>query len=273
MSSITNKITKSSESIIKRAEKELGGVNDIYIDRNINKKIDREISSLGKEKLIADHINELAGNYDEDGRNKLIFLLIKLYNLNKQVHESLIRELKNNKKLLSKRINTKMSKDKAHKDIYRKLLAIANKHYNFVKEYAKNFNPLKKYPASLISGVVGHKRKAEAIYTALASIRTRKTLHQVLVHKLDNVFKSLINSTADLSNKIARVVRDVSSNKTNNLKSSAEEIDTIIISKLDILREFAYKYSYNIIHSEHFFDLDGNKIVLIAPNDHRHLVV
>lgn len=270
---IIKTISKTSESIIKTAEKLLAGKNEVYIDRIVNKKIDREISNLGKEKLIADHLKDLAAKYDEDARNKTLFLLVKLYNLNKQVHESLAKELKSDKKLLSERIKAKMSKGKVHKDIYRKLMDIANKHYQFVKDYARNFNPVKTYPSSLVLRVVDHKKKAEAIYRALSNIRMRKTLHKVLMHKLDNVFQELINATADLSKKIAQVVKDASSNKTRNLKSDAEEIDTIISSKVGILREFAYKYSYNIIHSEHFFDLDGNKVILITEKDHRHLAV
>ena len=263
-------ITKSSESTIRRIEAQLAQNNEIYIDKTINKKIDMEISTLGKEKLIADHINDLAEKYNEDDANKALFLLVKLYNINKQVHESLIRELKSGKKLLSRRINAKMSKKGAHKDIYRKLLGIANKHYQFVKNYARNFNPVRRYPSRLILSVVMHKRKAEAIYTALANIKTRKTLHGVLLHKLDNVFQSLINSTADLSSKIVVAARDVKSGKIKDFESKAKEIDSIISSKVDILREFAYKYSYNVIHSDHFFDLDGNKIILVTRNDHRH---
>ena len=265
---IIRAIIKTSDSIIKKIEKQLSKNNEVYVDRTINKKIDREISTLGKEKLIADHINDLADSYDENAANKVLFLLVKLYYLNKQVHESLIRELESDKKLLSRRIKTKISKNRVHKDIYRKLLDIANRHYQFVKNYAKNFNPKKTYAASLILSVVAHKRKAESIYEALINVRMRKTLHKVLVHKLDEVFQSLINSTADLSNKIAITVRDVNSNKINDLKANAKEIDGIIASKIDVLREFAYKYSYNVIHSDHFFDLDGNKIILITKRDH-----
>lgn len=273
MVGITKKVTKASESIIRKVEKELAQNNEVYIDKSVNKEIDREISNLGKEKLIADHINNLARNYDEHARDKLLFLLVKLYSLNMQVHESLIRELKSNKKLLIKRITDKITKGKVHKDLYKKLLAIANKHYEFVKNYAKHFNPKKKYAPSLVSSVVDHKRKAEAIYNALTNIKVRKTLHGVLLHKLDDVFQSLINSTADLSNKIAEVAKQVSNDNLRDLKNSAEEIDSIISSKVDVLREFAYKYSYNVIHSDHFFDFDGNRIILITENDHRHLAV
>lgn len=262
-------ISKESEKIIKRAEQDLARSSEVYIDKTINRKIDREISNLGKEKLIADHILNLAESYDNRERDKILFLFVRLYGLNKQVHESLIRELKNNKKLLNKRIKLQMHKKKAPKDIYKKLLAIADRHYRFVEHYAKNFNPNKKYPTSLIASVVSHKRKAEFIYKALANIKSRKTLHNILLHKLDNVFQSLINSTAELSNKIALVVKKVSNDQLSGLNAEANAIDDIITAKLEILREFAYKYSYNVIHSDHFFDLDGNKIILVAMADHR----
>lgn len=263
-------ISKSSDSIIKKIEKRLAKNSDVYIDKSITKKIDREISTLGKEKLIADHISDLAKGYGQDSKDRLLFLLIKLYNLNKQVHESLLRELKNDKKLLSHRIKAKISKKKVHIDIYKKLLGIANRHYQFVKDYAKNFNPSKRYPTSLILSVVSHKRSAEAIYKALANIKMRKTLHSVLLQKLDKVFQSLADSTADLSNRIAALARDVSSGRMRNLKEHAANIDLVISSKVNILREFAYKYSYNVIHSDHFYDLDGNKLILVTKHDHRH---
>lgn len=268
-----NTIKKSSDSIIERIERQLAQNSDVYIDKSINNKIDKIISTLGKEKLIADHINDLANNYNKDSKTKALFLLVKLYRLNKQAHESLLGELKNDRKLLDKRVNISISKNNAQKDIFRKLLAIADKHYKFVKNYAKNFDPRMKYPASAILSVVAHKRKAETIYKALANIRARKTLHRVLVQKLDTVFQSLINSTADLSNKLAVLAGDISKNKIRNLKDHAQVIDSIISAKLDILRDFAYKYSYNVIHSDHFFDLDGNKIILVTRNDHRHAAV
>ena len=157
-----------------------------------------------------------------------------------------------------------------HKDIFKKLLAIADRHYQFVKSYAKNFDSKIKYPTSAILSVVAHKRKAETIYKALANIKARKTLHKVLVEKLDTVFHSLIDSTADLSNKIAVLARDINANKVRSLKDHAQVIDSVISSKVEVLRDFAYKYSYNVIHSDHFHDLDGNKIILVTKSDHRH---
>lgn len=263
-------IAKSSDSIIQRIEKQLAQNSEVYIDTAINKKIDGEISTLGKEKLIADHISDLAKGYDSDSKDKLLFLLIKLYNLNKQAHESILRELKNDKRLLNSRIKTKVAKSKVHVDIYKKLLSIANKHYQFVKDYAKNFSPGKRYPTSVILSVVSHKKSAEAIYKALANIKMRKTLHSVLLQKLDKVFQSLADSTAELSNRIAALARDVNSGRMRNLKDHAQAIDNVISSKVNVLRDFAYKYSYNVIHSDHFFDLDGNKLILVTKHDHRH---
>ncbi len=265
-----NTIKKSSDSIIEKIERQLARSSEVYIDKAINSKIDHMVSTLGKEKLIADHINNLSKNYNKDLRDKVLFLLVKLYRLNKQTHESLMRELKNGKKLLGKRVNSSISKNNAHKDILKKLLAIADKHYQFVKNYAKNFNPKIKYQTSAILSVVAHKRKAETIYNALANIRTRKTLHKVLAQKLDTVFQSLIDSTAELSNKIAVLAQDINTNKVRSLKDHAQIIDSVISSKVEVLRDFAYKYSYNVIHSDHFHDLDGNKIILVTKNDHKN---
>jgi len=128
----TKKIAKSADKIIKDLEKELEGAGEIYIDKKINDRIEREISHLGKEKLIVDHINNLSKIFNKKNKNKTLFLLVKLYNFNNQIHDALSKELKNDKKLLSKRVKTNIERNKVHKDLYKKLLKIANNHYEIV---------------------------------------------------------------------------------------------------------------------------------------------
>lgn len=262
----TKTISKTSHNLMKKVEKELLGAGEIYIDKTINRKVEKEISHLGKEKLLVDHVYKLTKKYNKANKNKILFLLVRLYNYNKQVHESLIKELKNDKLLLNKRIKTRMDKKKAHKDIYKKLLEIANKHYNVVKNYAENFNPKKKYLRSFILNIVYHKRKAEAIYKVLTNIGMRKTLHKVLLKKLDSVYKALVEFTFQLANMITSLVKDIKNNKVKSISKKAKEIRDIVSNKIEILRDFAYKYTYNIIHEEKFYDFDNNKLVLITKN-------
>lgn len=266
---LNKKISKTSESIINSAEKELQRATEVYIDATINKRVDKEVSHLGKEKLIADHIAALSKSYSKNKKNKVLFLLVKLYNLNKQVNESLILELKKDRGLLNKRIKVNGNRGGAYKDIYQKLFEIADKHYKVVESYTKHFNPKKKYPKSVISNVVNHKRKAEAIYKELADVKVRKKLHNILLAKLDKVYQSLIGSTAKLANTIAGLARNVKSDNAKSLRNKAKDIDKVIASKLEVLKDFAYKFTFNIIHSDHFFDLDGNKIILVTRKDHK----
>lgn len=264
----TKKIAKSADKVIKGVEKELEGAREIYIDKAINSRIENEISHLGKEKLIVDHINNLTKKFNKKNKNKMLFLLVKLYNLNKQVHESLFKELKNDKKLLNKRVKTKIEKNKVHRDIYQKLLKIANSHYLIVKSYAKSFNPKIKYNRKFILNIIYHKRKAETIYKSLINVKMRATLHKVLLKKLDKVYQALIDFTVDLADNISQIVKNIKSNKVGKVKKEAEGIRGIVSDKIRVLKSFAYKYTYNIIHSDHFFDLDNNKIVLITKKTH-----
>jgi hypothetical protein len=270
---IIKKINKSTENFIKKLQKQLSKNKDVYIDKSVNSKIDREASNLGKEKLIADHLRDISKNYSKSKSHETLFLLLKLYEFNKQVHSSLLKELKEDKKLLNKRIKVTLSKKGVGKDIFKKLMKIGDKHYKFVRDFARNFNKKKRYSPKLIVKVVEHKRKAEMIYQALGNIQSRRTLHKVLLNKLDSVFVTLVDTTADLAGKIASTIKSVHTNKTAKIKHQISEIDAIISSKVVTLREFAYKYSFNVIHSDKFLDLDGNKLVLVTRQDHRHLAV
>jgi hypothetical protein len=262
------KIPKSSQKVIKAAEKKLNESNEVYIDKAINSKIEREISHLGKEKLIVDHLAKLAKKFNKQNKDKILFLLVKLYNLNQQVHESLAKELKNDKKLLNTRVRTKIQKKKVHKDLYVKLMKIANSHYEIVKAYAKQFNPRIKYDKKYIMSIIYHKRQAEKIYKSLANVKMRKTLHRVLLKKLDSVYAALMDFTIDLAKDISKAVKAIDSNKTSSVKKGAKAMQSIVSDKIAVLRSFAYKYTYNVIHSDHFFDFDGNKLVLITKNAH-----
>ncbi len=257
-------ILKTTNSYIGKVEDEIHGLGDVYIDKPINRKVEREISHLGKEKLLVDHICGLSKKYNEKNKNKILFLLINLYKYNKQIHESISRELRNDKKLLNNRIKKNINKKQAHKDIYKKLLKIADKHYNIVKTYVEHFNPKKSYPPKLILRVAHHKDEAEKIYKSLTNFRMKKTLHKVLLIKLDEVYKALIKSTVQLASMITLLIKDIKKNRRADIKKRSKHIQDIISSKTEILRDFAYKYTYNIIHSEEFLDFDNHKIVLIT---------
>ena len=259
-------ISKTSDKIIKDAAKELEEASEVYVDKKINHRIEREISHLGKERLIVDHVYNLAKKFNKKNKNKILFLLIKLYNFNRQIHESVAKELKNDKRLLNKRVKTKIEKSKVHKDLYKKLLKIANSHYYIVKKYADSFNPKIKYSKKFIAYIVYHKRKAEAIYKALTNIKMRKTLHRVLLKKLDMVYRALVGFTVQLAHKISEIVKDIKNGRIGSLGKKTKEIHNIVSGKIDVLRSFAYKYTYNVIHSEHFYDFDNNKLMLITKN-------
>lgn len=261
-------ISKKSDNLIKKVESELMGAKEIYVDKKINYNIEREISHLAKEKLIVDHIQNLSKKINKKNKNKILFLLVKLYNFNNQIHQSLSKELKNNKKILNKRISLKIKKNKVHKDLYKKLLKIANKHYNVVKRYADSFNPKKKHSKSFILNIVYHKRKAETIYNALTNIKMRNTLHKILLKKLDKVYQSLVEFTVQLAKMIVIIIKNIRANKFRSIDKTSKHIQSIVSDKINILKSFAYKYTYNIIHSDHFFDFDGKKLVLITKKDH-----
>lgn len=257
-------IAKSTDRIIKNVEKELKDSGEVYIDKKINDRVEHEISHLGKEKLIADHVYDLTKKFNKSHKNKILFLLVKLYNFNKQIHESLRLELKNDKNLLNNRIKSNVEKNKVYKEFYTKLLKKANQHYAIVKKTAKDIDPKKKYSRIFVLNIVYHEKKAKALYKILINLRTRKTLHKVLLAKLDKVYQSLIESTVDLSKRIVMMVKYVKNNKVANVRKSTNSIHSIVSNKIGVLRNFAYKYSYNIIHSDNFLDFNGNKIVLVT---------
>lgn len=262
------KISKNAEKLIKSVEKRFQSEGTIYLDKTINSRIEQEISHLGKEKLIVDHIHNLSKKYNKKNKDKIMFLLVKLYRLNEQVHESLAFELKNDKRLLNKRIKTKISRNNVHKDIYKKLLKIANEHFDYFRKHIKNLKAGRKFPREPLEILMYHKRKAEAIYKELINVKMRVTLHKVLLKKLDNVFQTLLDFTVDLANNISKLVNDIKNGKAVNFGNKTKNVQGIVSDKISILRNFAYKYSYNIIHSDHFFDFDGNKIVLVTKMDH-----
>jgi hypothetical protein len=113
-----------------------------------------------------------------------------------------------------------------------------------------------------------HKNKAETIYKSLINVKMRNTLHKVLLKKLDQVYQVLMEFTVDLANNISQIVKDIKSNKVGRVRKEAENIRGIVSDKVDVLRSFAYKYTYNIIHSEHFFDFDNRRLVLITKKAH-----
>jgi len=265
------KISKSADKLIKSVEKRFQSEDTVYFDKTINSKIEQEISHLGKEKLIVDHIHNLSKKNSKNNNNKILFLLIKLYRLNEQVHDSLAFELKDDRKLLNKRIKSKIEKNKVHKEIYKKLIKIANNHFNYVKKHIRNIKAGSKFPREPLQTLMYHKRKAEVIYKELINVKMRTTLHKVLLKKLDNVFQELYNFTVDLADNIAGLVRDMQNNRKNKLIKRTKNIQSIVSDKIGILRNFAYKYSYNVVHSEHFFDLDGNRLVLVTKRDHARI--
>ncbi len=266
-------IARSIDKLMKNVEGELKKSNEIYVDPKVNSRVEREISHLGKEKLLAGHIASLSEDFNDSNRAKILFLLVKLYNYNKQVHESLTNELKQDRRALNKRIKAKVLKNKVYQEIYGKLMKAANKHFNIVGDFVRKIKTGKRYPKSYVMEVAYHEKKAEDIYDAVINLKTREKLHKVLLLKLDEVYSSLIEFTVDLAKQIAILVKDVQSQRTRGLREKAGALQHIVSSKVIVLSDFAYKYSYEIIHSDHFFDLDGKKITIVTRNDHRHLAV
>ena len=133
-----------------------------------------------------------------------------------------------------------------------------------MKKHAKTFDPKKIYRHGYILKIVHHKRKAEAIYDSLAGKNMKKIMHRILLKKLDGVYKALIDSTVDLAKDILAIVKDIKNNKVSRFGKKTKEMQTIVSDKIDVLRSFAYKYSYNILHSEKFFDFKNKKIILIT---------
>ena len=96
----------------------------------------------------------------------------------------------------------------------------------------------------------------------------RNTLHKVLLKKLDKVYRTLMEFTVDLANNISQMVKDIKSNKMGKVSKKSRDIHSIVSGKVGVLRSFAYKYTYNLIHSDKFYDLNNNKIVLITKKAH-----
>lgn len=255
---VIKKISKLDDKIIRNIEKKLSG-NKFFIDKKINSRIEREISHLGKEKLIIDSITRLSKNIP---KNKVLFLAVKLYHLNKQIYESLAKELKNDKKILNKRLSSKISKNKVHFELHNKLLKIADKHANIVKEYYKKFKLNSKNKHHHLLKIAIHKRRAENIYDSLNDRRVKTILHRLLLLKLDQVYKNLIEGSVELSKNIVALTKAIQSSNDKKVKKINNMIDYIISENIRLLRNFAFKYSYNVVHSEKFFDSKNNEFIL-----------
>jgi hypothetical protein len=259
-------IPKSRSNFIGKLEDEFLSDNELYVDKSLNKKIEDKISHLGKEKFISEVILKLDAKLKnkENGlqKKKILVLLIKLYRYNQQINETLKGELSDNKKLLNKRIKTRINSHNVHMDVYNKLLKIADSHLNIVSKHAKNHAPNKRYDRNYVIKIMYHKKKAETLYKTLSKKNVHWVMHRVLLKKLDQVYNELMTMTVELAEEIVDCAKLIKSGKKHN--KSVTEIYHIIEDKVRFLRNFAFKYSYNIIHSGEFFDSKNNKMILVT---------
>ena len=259
----------NKDKLIEKLEKDISK-SGISIDKALDAKIERQISHLGKEMIITNIVARLSKRLQSSKndilKNKILLLLIKLYKYNRQVHDSLKRELTNDRKLLNKRIKAKIHSNNVHMEIYNKLWKIANEHLSVFGNHARNHSPDIRYHPYYVIKMIYHKNKAEKIYKALSSKNVRKTIHKILLTKLDKVYNALLLLSSELSKHIISSINCIKVNRNGDLVLHTHQMEGLIDSKIRVLRNFAFKYSYNLIHSQEFFDSKNNRIILATKN-------
>lgn len=233
----------------------------IIVDKKILDSIDNEKSIIGKQLLIGDQLQVVMKKVSNKGaKNQLIFYLVRLFNYNTQVYESLKLELKNDGKLLGNRVKNGFQKKDIHKEMCKNILKIANKHFNIGKQHLKGFNPQDKSTHRHGHMAMHHKVKAEGLYDTLVSKDIKQVIKRLALVKLTNTYKKMITRCGEIASLIVKTLKTVK--KSNQLKLYIHEINRYIAEQNLALRHFAINYSKSLIHAAEYIDNLNNKIIL-----------
>jgi len=264
---IASKINIGADRSIAAIEKQILAKGNVFIDKRLDGRLKKEASHLGKEQLVLEAISRSITNSRSLGgaeKDRLMLMLIGLYRLNRQVHHSIQRELENDKELLKKRIRQRMESAKAHIDVHKKLLRIADRHFSAVKRHALAHKPGKQYSPEYMARMIYHENRARKIYKSLSHSNTPEIIHGLLVKKLDAVFTSVLGLTDDFSGNIMKCIELTKKNSIREIAKITEEMRNTLSKKSGILADFASKYTHKLVHSQQFLDRENNKIVLVT---------
>jgi len=225
-------------------------------DKRILSRIEKEGSLLGKERIICDQLSSFSKKSSKNTRMQLILMLIRLYKTNTQIVESLEKELKNDKKLLKKRVSQKLKK--VHAELHGNLLTVAGRHTKAARVHYGKYIPEKSSTHGHYHIASHHKKKAENLYKFLMSRGAREMLKKVATVKLEKVYKELISDSKKIA---AAIEKDVSAIEKNR-KVDLDYIRYLVNRQIIALSHFATNYSKSLIHTAQFVDNLSNKIIL-----------
>lgn len=266
ISIVTN---KKSTSLISELKQELSKDRDTYINKQIYKKIEKEISLLGKERLLCNHIRALKNKVKSKNKKELkemLYLYINLYNTNDMVIKAIKNEIANGNKVLKGRINKSIKKNDIHFEIYRKTLKKARNLYEVGRNHLKRFRRSKfKTLADLMSAGI-YETRVKSLLNTLYHKDFKKIVNRMLLSKTMSVFNSLLKLSNRLKSKIITDIKFLRQFNKSKSKAIDHQINEIIEEQVGIINNFAIDYSYKIIHSQEFLNQKDDRVLLISES-------
>ena len=254
---------------MKLSKKDAQAMNKIYkeieettiMDKKILNSIDKEKSIIGKELLICEQLHIIERELpNKEASSQLILYLIRLLKYNNQVHDSIKKELSNDKKLLKSRVNKAFSANDIHQEIYNSVLKIADKHFNLGRKHMKKFKVNDSKTHHHAQYALHHKTKAEDLYDTLMGKDIKKVIKQLALTKLSEIYTKMNKKGEETSSLIIKTVKKLE--KGNKVKTPIHDINKNILEQNLALRHFATNYSKTLIHSAEYIDNLSNKIIL-----------
>jgi hypothetical protein len=253
---------KPSKKDIKRMEQLYKDVEKFtIIDKKILDSIDREKCILGKELMLCEQIHAVNSSVlGKEARYQIILYLIRLFSYNLQVHQSLTKELENDKELLKKRVEKAMREKKVHNEIFDSVMKVADNHFNSGKEHLKHIrkeDSSTHYHAHL---ALNHKNKAEELYNTLMDKNIKRVMQKVAMIKLESTYKKLLEKCESLASMISQSIRSLEKGTQKNM--SFHHLTQQVFEQNLLLRQFAVNYSKSLVHAAEYRDHLNNKIVI-----------
>lgn len=267
---IDKRLSKNIYLIEKETHKNL---NETKLNKQIQNKINREASLLGKEKLICSQIVFLyrkSASIKDKGltdkiRQQLIYLYIELFKLNHTLHKVLLKELRADAVLLRKWITIKLENKQTYKDFINKTKKLANGILIKCKYHMKMYydSPLNK--KAHLSLAVQAVSDLETLKEMLKRDNHLVFFRKLILTKATKMFKKLLILSDENSRLIAKYVRSLKRESQAINEIEWNRVILIIDHQINALHHFAQNYNNYIIHSEPFYI--GKKKHIIITHD------
>ncbi len=251
---IDKKITEKIFAVEKRIKKDLRVTE---LNKAVLKKINDEVSILGKEKLAIQQIIHLSKSkksknkeIKERIRKQSLYFLIELYKFNHKMHDILISELRADGKLLKKRIENKMRMQHVYETLFNKFKDLGKRLTQLGYMHMRNYNLATSNKKAHLKLARITLKKLLMVKEILSDEKHIMRFRKILLIKSIKVFHEVL----ELVNKNAKLLtKDIS---LLEKKKSDKELNKILLNinqQIEMLHSFAIKFNDYIIHSEPFY--------------------